>query len=170
MSAAPGNILRPRPRLRWLAWLAAAISVGAATWLCVQLQQQAERAERLGTEAQVLRSRLTRRPAPPPSRAVLEERRRWDSLAGERAFNWYPVFRGLEQASSADIELLEFLPDKANRRITLHGEARDMAALTAYMQALGQQQPFADVYLARQKNLSRAGLSLLSFELRARIQ
>lgn len=170
MSTVGHQVLRPRARRRWLAWLAAAGALCAAAWLGTQASHEVAHAQRMNHELEAARSRVTLRPPAPPSRAMLEEKRRWDALAAERAFNWYPVFRGLERASSADIELLEFVPDKAHRRITLHGEARDMAALTAYMQLLGEQPPFFEVYLAKQKNLSRAGMSLLSFELRARIQ
>ena len=155
-----------RPMLPWglsIACLVVAAVVGGRAW---RYEQHADRIQ------QDLARLQARRQAPPPvqpSKVDVDAQRRWDALAAERAFNWYPIFRALEQASSADIELLEFLPDKVGRHIVLRGEARTDEALTHYLAALAMQDSFGEVHLTHQKKGQRAGLSPLSFEIRATI-
>lgn len=163
------QLLRPRSGgARWV-WSLVIALLAAAGWMSSLAVQRGQYAHRLQTSLEVARARLAR-PAPArPNRVAVDTQRRWEVLAAERAFAWYPVFRALEQASSPDIELLEFLPDKANRRLALRGEARSMAGLTGYLVALNAQAPLAEVYLAHQKNVSRAGMSIVSFEIRARL-
>lgn len=163
------QLLRPRARWSWAVWLLALALLGGAAWVGVLAVRSAEQAQRWQATQAVVQARLVRRPPPQPSRAAQDERLRWEALAVERAFSWYPVFRALEQASSPEIELLEFLPDKTNRRLTLRGEARTMEGLTAYLTKLGAQAPLTEVYLAKQKNISRAGMSLVAFEVRTRL-
>jgi len=158
-----------KPRRRWIGavWFAALALLAAAlgmAFMATQYLQSASQWEQALQEARA--RRVVPRPVT-PSRAALEEQRRWAALANERAFSWYPVFRSLEQANSTDIELLEFVPDKGSRRITLRGEARSLDALTDYVAALQVQPALAEVYLARQKNISRGGMALQSFEIRA---
>ena len=105
-----------------------------------------------------------------PSRTELEEQKRWAGLRTERAFDWYPIFHGLENSSEADVELLEFAPDKVGWKIVLRGEARNIEALTDYMERLSNQAVFGQVYLAHEKVKLRGTLPVVVFEIRAAIQ
>lgn len=164
------KILRARPRWQCYGWLLPSIALVTAVWMSGLAVHASGQAQVWQLALDAARSRSATRPAPSaPTRVVVEEKRRWDALAAEFAFSWYPLFRALEQASSPEIELLEFLPDKAGRRLTLRGEARNIGALSAYMTALGAQPSLMEIYLAQQKNVGRGGMTLLSFEVRARL-
>lgn len=161
------GLLRPRAtgrRWLWGAILMALAVTGWGTALSWQAQIDARHFEALLRNA---KSKRTAAPPPQPTRSETDLARRWHALAVERAYSWYPVFRALEQASSPDIELLEFLPDKASRKLVLRGEARNVEALTAYLALLSKQKILNEVHMAHQKNISRAGLTVMTFEIRA---
>jgi hypothetical protein len=103
------------------------------------------------------------------SRNALDEQKRWAGLRDERAFDWYPVFSGLENSSEADIELLEFEPDKVGRKMVLRGEARNIDAVADYMERLSAQGVFGQVYLAHEKVKLRGTMPLVVFEIRTTI-
>ncbi|MYM67693.1 hypothetical protein GTP45_12725 [Pseudoduganella sp. FT55W] len=163
------KVLAPWPRYtRWV-WLLCALLAAGAIVVAVD-------AYRLGAQAAADQEHLAQlhklakpKVQPKLSRSELEEQKRWASLRAEKAFDWYPVFVALERSSEADIELLEFEPDKAGRRIVLRGEARNTEALRDYLERLSVQNAFAEVYLAHEKTKLRDGFVTLSFEIRARI-
>jgi len=163
------QLLLPPARGAWLGWLMAATLLAAAIYLGLGATQLAEQADSRQAAVATARAQLAHKPAPVASRAAVEDSKRWAALAAERGFSWYPLFRALEQSSSPDIELLEFVPDKANGRLTLRGEARSLTALTEYLSALGAQDALTEVYLARQKRRNRAGMVVLEFEVRTRL-
>ncbi|MDN2700408.1 hypothetical protein O0881_00190 [Janthinobacterium sp. SUN100] len=150
-----------------LAWGIALFCLVVASAGGLHALQYARVAQAAGKDLARLESRRIVSAPVQPSKAQADVQRRWDALAAERAFNWYPVFRALEQTTSADIELLEFVPDKPGRRIVLRGEARTSDALISYLGAMAAQGSFDEVYLAHQKRIQRAGMSLISFEVRA---
>jgi hypothetical protein len=102
-----------------------------------------------------------------PTREEEEVARRWSALRAERHFSWYPIFRALERASDENVELLEFQPDKAGHRLLLRGEARDLDALTTYLDRLAAQSPIRQPYLAQQKMRMRGTQTVGAFEIRA---
>lgn len=164
------TLLRPRARGAGRLWgtiLMVAAVAGWGTALAWQAQIDARHSEALLRNAHAQRSAA---PPPQPTRTETDLARRWHALAVERAYSWYPVFRALEQASSPDIELLEFLPDKASGKLVLRGEARSVEALTAYLALLSDQKILTEVHLAHQKNVSRAGLAVMTFEIRASLR
>lgn len=120
-------------------------------------------------ETAAIRSLLSRKPVITPSRKELDAAKRWAALREERDFNWYRVFRAVEAVSNADIELLEFQPEKASRRLTLRGEARNLAALIAYVSALSEQPDIEQAYLANQKTRTDGVLNPVLFEVRAQL-
>ena len=161
--------LTPWPNHTRLLWCLCAILLAAAVFVGME-------AHRLASEASADRARYERlhklsrpRVQIKPSTKELEEQKRWDGLRAERAFDWYPIFRGLENSSEADIELLEFEPDKVGRKLVLRGEARNIEALTDYMDRLSAQGVFAEVYLAHEKAKLRGVLPVVVFEIRATI-
>ncbi|MGB9992921.1 hypothetical protein [Pseudoduganella rhizocola] len=164
------HYLNPRPRYRGVLWLLAAALLAGAAVLATQAWQAHEAQSLIDERIAQRREALKPKPAPVPTRAELDVQRRWASLDSERSFAWYPVFLAIEQASSDKIELLEFAPDKSARRITLRGEARDLPALFAYVEALSAQPAFSKVYLAQQKNKVSGALTTVTFELRGQLR
>lgn len=166
----PQRYLEPRPRWRVMLWVAALILLAISAAFVYSGWQNLLLAKSYDEAAE--RSRIAAQPKPPPrpSRSELEMQKRWASVENELAFNWYPIFRALESADSEDIELLEFAPDKPARRMVLRGEARDLPALFAYVQAVSDQPAFRQVYLAHQKNKTVGTLTTVEFELRAQLR
>lgn len=162
-------LLRPRSRRAVLVWLVAAVFCATSAWLGWDAYERHQALETFQRE--LVRLRALHRVPPPPklSREDRERAKRWASLKGEREFRWYPVFRGLEGASNEDIELLEFAPDKVNRTFLLRGEARDLAALLRYLDALASQDGFDNVYLAHQKLSKRDAIMAVAFEIRGKV-
>jgi hypothetical protein len=165
----PQRYLKPRTRWRGALWAAAftllvvALALTFLAWENYTLAQS--------HEYSIARLRAASKPQPvvKPSRAELDAQKRWASLELERAFAWYPVFLALEAANSDGIELLEFSPDKQARRLVLRGEARDIASLFNYVQALSAQPPFRQVYLAQQRMKVTGALTTVAFEIRAQL-
>lgn len=63
------------------------------------------------------------------------------------ALPWNDLFGGLETNAGGDISLLAVLPNAEKGELRLSGEARDFAALRAYLQRLGASGILADVRL-----------------------
>lgn len=161
------KMLTPWPRHARQLWLLSIVLIAGAAALAEDAWQLAE----LAAEDQARLVRLHKRVAPKvqakPSRNELDEQKRWTALDAERAFDWYPIFLALERSSEADIELMEFEPDKPGRRILLRGEARNIEALTDYMERLSAQGVFSGVHLAHEKIKVRDRFATLTFEIRA---
>lgn len=156
-----------RPYQRMSAWPWAAI--GAVLVIVLATLHEMDSMLTETSELQVLAERMRVAPSPKPriGRAEEERHAEWSKLAEERKFNWYPVFVTLEKASSEDIELLEFRPDKANGLIILRGEARNMVGLIDYLERLSQQPLIKRVYLSHQKAGSRDAMQVVTFEIQA---
>lgn len=163
------SLLRPRPRRMWMPLGAAALSLTLAAWLGTLAYQEHE--EAMLTARRVERARTARAVRPPPKLrpGEQEEQKRWAALNAERAFAWAPVFAAVERAASPEVELLEFQPEKEQRRISLQGEARNREALTAFLQALARQPVFRNVHLRHQEKRTRDRLETVQFEISAAI-
>jgi len=85
----------------------------------------------------------------------------------KRSIPWDPLFRDLEAASGKDVAVLSVQPDAVAGAVRIGGEARDAAALSAYIERLEQQPSLADVYLAEHEVRQAAGRSPLRFGLQA---
>jgi hypothetical protein len=156
--------LVPRKRASWL-WLTAGLLIAAAIGLSIEALHKWDEAEAVRQQVAKL---SVPRPAPPkPSRAELDMKARWAALRQERSFRWYPLFSALEGASSEDIELLEFQPEKATGQLILRGEARTVDALFDYVQNLSRQPAFANAVLLRQKKKQRDSMTVITFEIQA---
>lgn len=90
-------------------------------------------------------------------------------LQTERNFPWNQVLWVVEQGVNPDIELLEFVPDKATRQILLRGEARDRQALMKFMEALAAQPLMHNVHLASQERIKRERIETWHFEVKATV-
>jgi len=159
--------LRPASRPPKALLLVIFSSIVASAGALIALKNTFEDSHAVAYE--ILKLKAAIRPLPVPTKAEQERHEQWIKLQAERSFDWYPIFLALERASSEDIELLEFRPDKANRQLVLRGEARDMNALTKYVEQLAMQRILTQPYLSHQKNASRDALQVISFEIRASI-
>lgn len=164
------HYLRPVSRHAWAGWVLSLLLVVSTVLLALETHRlhalALDQTERLDARARAGRVP----PTPKPSRAELETRRHWEALRHERNFSWYPLFAALEHATSTDIALLEFLPDKKARTLTLRGSARTLDALTAYLGVLADAPAFEEVYLSHQKRVQLGTSSVIGFEVRMRIR
>ncbi|HEY8023548.1 MAG TPA: hypothetical protein VIF60_03210 [Burkholderiaceae bacterium] len=160
------NIIRPKPRRTALLWLASlvllALAAGAGT-LAYMRHQSVEQFQALRT---ALAAQQAAQVVPAPNQQEQMEQKKWAQLRLERDFPWNGVFKVVEKVATPDIELLEFRPDKLNRTIVLKGEARNLAALLAYLDALGNQSGWSKVFLAHQQTVQRGTLETISFEIK----
>ena len=151
---------------RWL-WALVLILACLTVWLGFQAYQFHIQTAEIQTRVEKLRVRQAALEKSKPTQKELEEQKRWTALKQERDFPWERIFKAVERASSKDIELLEFEPDKRNRIIVLRGEARDLAALVSYLERLSLQAGLSDVHLVHQQNVTRDRLETVSFEMKA---
>jgi hypothetical protein len=159
--------LAPRPRGKLvIASAAVALLAAAGILLTWNVQVRAHISSAQSLKDRVAASRLVTSVAK-PSREDVEASKRWSALRIERRFSWYPIFRALERASDENVELLEFQPDKAGRRLLLRGEAKDLEALTSYLDRLAEQSATKQSYLAHQKTRMRGAQPVIAFEIRA---
>lgn len=161
------SLLNPRPRGVAFMCAGAGILLAVAIGTAWQALEHFQSAESIAARVKELQTRRKPVAQPRPSRADAEIQRHWSNLRAEQSFQWYRVFHALEAANNPDIELLEFIPDKAARRIVLRGEARNQEALSVYVAALAGQPAFAELHLAHQKIVRRASMDLLAFEVRS---
>lgn len=164
------RLLRPSGRKPIVLWVLSAILLAISCVLLWHTHLRYQRLELERVELAQLRSTALVPPIKKASREDEQKSKLWSALQTERNFRWYPVFRGLESASTDDIELLEFAPDKANKTFLLRGEARGLAALLRYLDALNRQEGFDEVFLSHQKKLNRGGLTVLAFEIKGKVQ
>jgi hypothetical protein len=160
-----------RPPTRTLPRLVASIAAmgllaGIMCFAALKLRTTAARTE---LRSEQLSAAQVVRPEEKKSHGVLEEQRRWAVLKAERDFSWAEIFSAVEKAGNADIELLEFKPDKGNRRVLLGGEARDQQSLMVFLDALAEQANFKNVHLTHQQRKKRDRIETVSFEIRASI-
>lgn len=85
----------------------------------------------------------------------------------KRAIPWDTLFRDIEAASNKDVGVLSIQPDADGRVLRITGEARNAAALTAYIERLEQQPSLDRVYLAEHELRAEQGRSPLRFGLQA---
>lgn len=164
---AMSRYLTPPARFSWQLWSLAAVLCGLALYLGGQAYGQHEQASVTMARGDRLRAAQASRPVPKVSRLEAEEQKRWATLKVERDFAWRPLFDALEQVASTDIELLQFQPDKVAGRVYLSGEARDEAALAAFLEALSSQTALKNVHLTYQENKARDRLVTILFEIKA---
>lgn len=162
--------LKPVPRYTWVWWLVSAVLLAASAWAVLEAHRLYEVSLMQKDQLYALQRARQVPPHAKPTRAELEAERHWAALRQERSFSWYPLFAALENTVSPDIALLEFVPDKTARTLTLRGSARDIGALTAYLETLAKERAFREVYLAHQKKLTQGALTVIGFEIRMQLR
>ena len=161
--------LRPAPRRSALWWLLLAACIAATVWSGLALYRHYENLLRQERILAALRQATSHRQPSKPSSADLESQRHWNALRQELGFSWYPMFAALERTSNPNIALLELLPDKVARRLTLRGTSRDMKSLVDYLAALSAEPYFYNVYLSYQKKNVQNNVNDIAFEVRMQI-
>jgi hypothetical protein len=165
----PSRYLIPRARAHALLWLMPVVFAGLAGAALVSLEGSSDRLHRLA-DKNVTLERIRSdgaAPVPKPKPAEAERLRHWTEMHADRDFPWARVFQAVEGADRNTIELLEFRPDKRNRRIVLRGEAKDRDALVAYIQALSEQPGLEQVHLLHMQGKLREKLETVEFEIKA---
>ncbi len=64
---------------------------------------------------------------------------------------WDGLFDAIEHASSKEVALLSLQPNVANRVLRINGEAKDMAKLLDFVEALEREEIFQNVHLVNYK-------------------
>lgn len=159
--------LAPRSRHGRLLWLFTIVLLSITCWFGVETYRQYQRAERAMARNYNLLSAQAKVIVPAPSPLEQEDQKRWAALADERNFAWEPLFLAVERAASTDIELLEFRPDKKNRRVEVRGEARNYKALINFLATLAAQSSLSNVHLAHQQLAARGGFETVAFKIKA---
>lgn len=165
--ASLNHYLRPRMRYTFWVWLASIILLTISGGLAFLAFNEHQHVSQLKARSDKL---LAIQAASVPTiagRSEQQEQRQWAQLKSERDFPWPQIFQAVEHVASSDIELLEFKPDKLNRRIELNGEARNLKALIVYLDALSKQPGWNNVHLVHQQAMGRGTLETISFEIKA---
>ena len=162
--------LRPKSRSGALWWFVSMFLCAASAWGVIVLYRQHELIEQ--QKDVLFRMQKASRVIVPKkaSRTEQEAQSQWAALRQELNYSWYPIFAGLEHTANQNIALLEFIPDKASTSLTLHGTARDVDALTVYLDGLHYEPAFKDVYLSHQKKIQQGPISIFEFEIRLKIR
>lgn len=64
---------------------------------------------------------------------------------------WDGLFDAIEHASTKEVALLSLQPNVANRVLRINGEAKDMAKLLDFVEALEREEIFQNVHLVNYK-------------------
>ena len=138
---------RWRPLLGWLVF-----ALGAALLGSVYVRDS-ETESKIAAARHRLEQR--RHPAAPASsadtaeaRAAAHAAKAATAVRDQLAVPWPQFFAGLEDAANEDVALLALHADPAARVFRLAGEARNFAALMAYVRRLASVPGFSDVQLA----------------------
>jgi len=122
-----------------LALLAAGVFAAAACgyqWLDLRDEVAASEA-RVADLKRLAQRKMTRvDERGPESKELTAEAQRANAILRQMTVPWNELFRELETASGESVALLSIQPDAAGQQLRIAGEARDVAALFAYMTQL----------------------------------
>jgi Tfp pilus assembly protein PilN len=160
------DFVRPRRRYTWLGALLLSSGIALAGFSVQQyfaaegeiaaLERELARLARgAGGEPKVDLDRLR-------ARIVLA-----NQVVRKKTVPWDGLFRDIENASDGKIGLLAVQPDAATGVVRITGEARDTAALTAYITRLEAQPSLQNVYLAEHEIKLNQGHLVVRFNLNA---
>jgi hypothetical protein len=136
-----------RRALNALLLLAVACNIGAG-WYYADLRDQSQAAETRAANPHFGRvAQAGATGATPAAAAMKAELARANDTVRALSLPWAEVFGALEAANSADVSLLALDPMPDKRLLKLHAEARNMAAVLAYLRALAAGPVFSAVSL-----------------------
>jgi Tfp pilus assembly protein PilN len=93
----------------------------------------------LGTQRLALRASSPRQ--------LDEEAKRVESVLRQLALPWGAIIESVEDASTADVALLQLQPDAQQRQLRLGAEARSQQAMLEYLQRLAAARGLAEVHI-----------------------
>lgn len=96
-------------------------------------------------------SRQSKTPMARVNKATQQEIKQVNDVLQQLGLPWEQLFGSLEMANSKEVALLSFQPGVSGQTVHLTGEARNLAALVAYVQALELESALKDVHLASYK-------------------
>lgn len=138
-----------RPGLLSIALLVAGLMLGAdAWWEDSALRNQLEDVESRLAQAKRIADRRDagQRDSRPEKVFSAEEGRALRQAIGVISIDWERLYRSIDQATSEEISLLAIRPSAAGKSVQISGEARDMAAALAFVEAL-RREPLAHATL-----------------------
>ncbi|MBV8503809.1 MAG: hypothetical protein JO006_19070 [Paucibacter sp.] len=159
--------LREAPPWVWVALLCSLLLAGAALW-----RWSGSRAEEALVQAEIDRAdeqlaRTERRDGErvAAARAALPSVRAANAVISQLNTPWGDALDALERANGGSIALLELVPDPARGRLRGSAEARNVKAMTAYLEALKAEPVFGMAWLRRHEWVQTdGGTSSLRFE------
>lgn len=80
-----------------------------------------------------------------------QELKQADEILRQINLPWEALFDSLEYAASKDVALLSVQPNVASRAVRINGEARNLAALTDFVEAIEREDVFENAYLLSYK-------------------
>lgn len=128
------NLAHPEPRPSWLGWLLLGVGMAAALWAGWRYAGETQRLEEARDNVAAL--------APVPAKSARPASRQAQASAmainAQRALeaDWAGMLVSLERSRPARIALLNVEVDAAQGRLRLEANAKDLAAMLAYLQAL----------------------------------
>jgi len=160
------SVAASRPKLR-IALLAAGIAVlGGVVW---ELGKQTDDNTLLAARRETLTSRHQRRQTPEPvSTELAGQFDQANAAHAQLIAPWEDILHGLEQARNEEIGLLALIADAARQEITLSGEAKDFAALSAFADRLASNALFQKVTVTNHKLSDGAPPVTVRFDLQLR--
>ncbi len=163
------HYLQPRLRYSWQLWSIVVFIVGAACWAGFEAFQEYQQTMRIAERTDKLRASQAKTVAPKPSKQEEADVKKWADLKAERSFAWEPLFQAVERSANAEVELLEFQPDKSSHIVSLQGETKNQKALLTFLSTLAAQPALQNVHLVHQQSVVRDRLETVSFEIKATV-
>jgi Tfp pilus assembly protein PilN len=138
-------VARPRAS-RTLGVLVLALGLVAAGILVERYRSVSLKLEQLEAQRAMLGTqRLTLRASSP--RQLDEEAKRVEAVLRQLALPWGTIIESVEDASTADVALLQLQPDAQQRQLRLGAEARSQQAMLEYLQRLAAARGLAEVHV-----------------------
>jgi hypothetical protein len=138
-----------RPGLLTIVLLLAGLLLCADAWLEDNaLRIQLDEVEAKLTQAKRRAERIDagRRDSRPENVFSADESKALHLTIGLIRVDWEKLYRSIDQATSEDIGLLAIRPNAPSKSVQISGEARDMAAALAFVEAL-RREPLANATL-----------------------
>jgi hypothetical protein len=161
------NISPPpiRPWLWWLLTIAAGFAFIAAISFVGVVRQEARQ---VSVDLAAIKKKIVAAEKP-VDRKTIEEQSRWAALETDRKFNWAIAFSAIEKTLSPDIQLQAFVPDKANRTITVKCLASSNQAMAGYVAALLADSDLYGVHIVREQTNLSPNNNAIAFEVKMSI-
>lgn len=128
-----------RPGVLSIVLFVAGLTLGADAWLeDAALRLQLDDVESRLAHAQRIAERRDagQRESRPENAFSVEEGKALRGALGAIRIDWERLYRSIDQATSEEVSLLAIRPSVAGKSVHLSGEARDMAAALAFVEAL----------------------------------